>query len=368
MFSKYLTVKLFLVFVLGLCFECTCNVLGKARVPQKEEEDVYSVTIRMPQAVPSKADDLLCHAVQLKQEEAYILKFEPHATKNVAHHMMVYGCSNPGSDRPYWSCGEMDDHSNRSVCGDGERQIVWAWAMDADGRSFPKDVGFRVGGRSNINYIVIQLHYAEQFEAGHTDNSGVTLYITDKPQKYQAGYFVMYTFGFIPPMTKEFHMETACEFNKNYTIIPLAYRTHSHNLGVVTSGYRVRNGTWVEIGRMSPQLPQTFYDASNEGLVVRKGDILASRCTMSSQRKFFTQIGPQHKDEMCNFYIMYYTDYEDTLQIEYCQRDAQSFRWADYLTTPPESASSIEGIPSFTRDDPFAIEDVISNSNEENLM
>jgi hypothetical protein len=65
---------------------------------------------------------------------------------------------------------------------------------------------------------------------------------------------------------------------------------------------------------------------------------------------------------------MYYTDYEDTLQIEYCQRDAQSFRWADYLTSPPKSASSIEGIPSFTRDDPFAIEDDIKNSKKENLM
>ena len=36
------------------------------------------------------------------------------------------------------SCGAMDDHSNKSVCGDGERQIVWAWAMDADGRKLPK--------------------------------------------------------------------------------------------------------------------------------------------------------------------------------------------------------------------------------------
>jgi len=26
--------------------------------------------------------------------------------------------------------------------------------------------------------------------------------------------------------------------------------------GVVTSGYRVRDGEWTEIGRMSPQLPQ----------------------------------------------------------------------------------------------------------------
>lgn len=36
------------------------------------------------------------------------------------------------------TCGSMDDHSNKSVCKDGERQIVWAWAMDAVGRSLPE--------------------------------------------------------------------------------------------------------------------------------------------------------------------------------------------------------------------------------------
>ncbi|XP_045156226.2 peptidylglycine alpha-hydroxylating monooxygenase-like [Mercenaria mercenaria] len=365
MYSQYFKVKVLLFWMLVFCFDCTCN---HAYAREESEDDTYTVTIRMPRAVSTKPDDLLCHAVQLKTQEAYILRFEPHATKSVAHHMMVYGCSMPGSDKPYWSCGEMDDHSNRSVCGDGERQIVWAWAMDATGRSFPKDVGFRVGGRSNINYIVIQLHYAEQFQAGQTDDSGVTLHITDKAQKYQAGYYVMYTYGFIPPMTDEFHLECACEFQNNYTIIPLAYRTHSHNLGVVTSGYRVRDGEWTEIGRMSPQLPQTFYDATSDGVVVKKGDILASRCTMSSQRNFYTNIGPKHQDEMCNFYIMYYTDYKGTLQIEYCMRDAQSFHWTEYLTSPPGTASSTVGIPSFTREDPFAIQDNSSTNNRDTLM
>ncbi|KAL4228097.1 hypothetical protein ACF0H5_013532 [Mactra antiquata] len=316
--------------------------------------DTYTLTVRMPHAVSSKSDDLLCHSKRLSGDEEYILEFTPHATKKVAHHMMVYGCNTPGSNQPYWSCGEMDDHSNKSVCGDGERQIIWAWAMDADGRKFPEDVGFRVGKVSNINYIVIQLHYADKFEAGQTDSSGVTLRMTRKRQTYQAGYYVLYTFGYIPPRTKEFHMETACEFNNSYKIIPLAYRTHSHNLGVVTSAYRIRDGKWTEIGRMSPQLPQSFYDVTNAGVEVKNGDILAARCTMSSERDFFTKIGPQHIDEMCNFYVMYYTNYKGPLHIEYCMRDAQNFHWSDFLTTPPDTASSTDDIPSFTRIDPYA--------------
>ena len=45
------------------------------------------------------------------------------------------------------SCASMDDHSNKSVCADGERQIIWAWAMDADGRKFPE------GKRHEVNAL-----------------------------------------------------------------------------------------------------------------------------------------------------------------------------------------------------------------------
>lgn len=35
-------------------------------------------------------------------------------------------------------CGEMDDRSDDSVCQDGQREIVYAWAMDADSRALPE--------------------------------------------------------------------------------------------------------------------------------------------------------------------------------------------------------------------------------------
>lgn len=51
-------------------------------------------------------------------------------------------------------------------------------------------------------------------------------------------------------------MESACSFDQNFEMIPFAYRTHSHSLGRVTSGYLIRNNKWIELGRMSPQQPQ----------------------------------------------------------------------------------------------------------------
>lgn len=42
----------------------------------------------------------------------FIVGFEPNATMNTAHHMLVYGCSVPGSDEAVWNCGEMSKSTN----------------------------------------------------------------------------------------------------------------------------------------------------------------------------------------------------------------------------------------------------------------
>lgn len=346
-------------FYIGIVCFLSC-VLSKHLVEHNQEwwkndPKYFKKEIRMPNAISDKPDSLICHAAKLDDQEAYILKYEPRASKKIAHHMMVYGCGQPGSSQPYWPCGEMDDRSDVSVCNDGQRQIVYAWAMNANSRELPEGVGFRVSGSTNIKYLVIQMHYKDMFEANQTDNSGVVLHMTHTPQPKQAGFYVLGNYGYIPPLVKNFHMESACEYRKENTIYPIGYRTHSHNLGVVTSGYRLRNGIWTEIGRMSPQLPQTFYDVTHNGIDIKKGDILAARCTMTSDREEITAIGPTNKDEMCNFYILYYTYHKtNTLDVKYCFRDAQTFHWKEYLKNIPDTnASSIDGIPEFHQNDPF---------------
>jgi len=62
--------------------------------------------------------------------------------------------------------------------------------------------------------------------------------------------------------------------------------------GRVISGYRIQNGTWLELGRMSPQQPEMFYNMTHPGIAISNGDILAARCTMNSQtRSTITNIG-----------------------------------------------------------------------------
>lgn len=80
--------------------------------------------------------------------------------------MLLYGCGQPGSDRPVWNCGEMaqsesSDEFTASPCGQGAHsQIIYAWARDAPKLELPDGVGFKVGKTSPIKYIVLQVHYA----------------------------------------------------------------------------------------------------------------------------------------------------------------------------------------------------------------
>lgn len=122
-----------------------------------------------------------------------------------------------------------------------------------------------------------------------------------------AGVLLMGTAGVIPPMSVE-HMETSCEINENKTIHPIAYRTHTHSLGKVVSGYRVRPDDhgqhhWTLLGKRDPLTPQMFYPVENSEPIVR-GDIIAARCTMESHRNRITETGwVENFTNYCNFGI-----------------------------------------------------------------
>lgn len=102
------------------------------------------------------------------------------------------------------------------------------------------------------------------------------------------------TDGVVPPMKTE-HMESACEITENKKIYPFAYRTHTHGLGKVVSGYRVRANAdgvqeWTLLGKRDPLTPQMFYNVENTSPITT-GDYVAARCTMKSTRNRPTHIG-----------------------------------------------------------------------------
>ncbi|XP_066967687.1 peptidylglycine alpha-hydroxylating monooxygenase isoform X2 [Macrobrachium rosenbergii] len=312
-------------------------------------ESYEKFSLLMPHVKPEKEETYFCTPVKIDPtQEYYVTAFEPNATMETAHHMLLYGCEEPGSDGDVWNCGEMalaqPGISSAPVCRTGS-QVIYAWAKDAPKLVLPEGVAFKVGGKSSIKYLVLQVHYAsvEKFKDGSTDDSGVFLYYTETPQPKAAGVLLLGTGGRINPKSVEY-METACTLDEDKVIHPFAFRTHTHALGRVVSGYKVtRDGItdkWELIGKKDPQLPQMFYPVAND-LTLSKGDTVAARCTMQSNRDRITRIGSLNNDEMCNFYIMYWSEREP-LEQKYCFTGGPPlYSWAVDFATVPRDASKL---------------------------
>ncbi|XP_076019705.1 peptidyl-glycine alpha-amidating monooxygenase B isoform X1 [Genypterus blacodes] len=263
-----------------------------------------SVDIHMPGVIPTMSDSYLCVATAVPtNRDAYIVDFIPHASMNIVHHMLLFGCQTPVSTSGFWDCG------SARTCED-EASIMYAWARNAPPTKLPNGVGFKVGRSSGVSYFVLQIHYADvsAFKDHHRDCSGLSLTMTPKPQPFIAGiYLLMSVDTVILPGKRETNADVACDYT-SYPMYPFAFRTHTHHLGKVVSGYRIRDGKWSLIGRQSPQLPQAFYPANKE-VNVKYGDTIAARCVFTGEgRTSKTYIGGTSDDEMCNFYIMYYMD------------------------------------------------------------
>nr|QTY40896.1 venom polypeptide precursor [Doratifera vulnerans] len=316
-----------------------------------QEIDTYSFL--MPNVWPYRDELYLCTPIRISPHKSYyIVGFEPNATMHTAHHMLLYGCSEPGTNDPVWSCGEMvhndvgDTYNTASPCRDGS-QVVYAWARDAPSLHLPEGVGFHVGQGTEIRYLVLQVHYMSKFPEDKTDNSGVFLKYTTTPMPREAGVILLGTGGTIPARSVV-KMETACPMVEDKVIHPFAFRTHTHGLGKVVSGYVIRRlqdgDKWELLGKKNPQLPQMFYPIAQK-TTISKGDVVAARCTMNNTLDHRVSIGATNKDEMCNFYLMYWVENDTPLQQKYCfTQGPPHYSWAlDHLESIPDyEASSLE--------------------------
>ncbi len=61
---------------------------------------------------------------------------------------------------------------------DGASSIMFAWAKNAPSTSLPPSVGFRMAGKSDIKYLVLQIHYAHTLPEGELDRSGMDIDVT----------------------------------------------------------------------------------------------------------------------------------------------------------------------------------------------
>ena len=58
---------------------------------------VEEFPLLMPKVTPYQSESYLCTPIRMDTEDTYyIVGFKPNATKMTAHHMLIYGCEEPG--------------------------------------------------------------------------------------------------------------------------------------------------------------------------------------------------------------------------------------------------------------------------------
>ncbi|MCP9260924.1 Protein CBR-PGHM-1 [Dirofilaria immitis] len=271
-------------------FPCTytatdCNNIFGRHEFDKEVVHAHfcAILTHMQTTENQKNDSYLCTAIALDSTtEHYIVGYKPFATMQKAHHMLLFGCDQPGSDEAIWDCGDMTtaglNFQRASICV-GQPSVLYGWGRDAPELYLPEEklarqssetlknmdfagVGFKVGGNTGIQYLVLQKHLKRHVLLMRTSK-----YILCIPRTYSS------------PWRK-------------------------------VSGWVVRENQygqdiWELIGERNPLLPQMFQSV-NKNITIRQGDIVASRCVLNNNEDKEYTMGNTANDEMCNYYLMYW--------------------------------------------------------------
>lgn len=261
--------------------------------------------IEMPGAVSTGTDSYRCASYAYSNDgqhrsKTFITQFSANANATKAHHIIVQKCK-----RPIKQPGKVWDCNHHATCND-QSHILWAWAKNAKPTVLPENVAFKLAPEE---YVVMQIHYKNPFK--EPDHSGVTAKISSIQPKYFAGIYLLWRFSLnIPAGVPETSGDMNCKWNQNIPLNIFAFRPHAHSLGKRIIGMKTDGKTRESkiIADGDPQKPQAFYPLKDI-VTIKPGDSLFARCTYDSTAKArSTQIGSTAGDEMCNLYLMFYTE------------------------------------------------------------
>lgn len=214
-------------------------------------------------------------------------------------------------------------------CGQGAKNtILFGWALEAPTLELPKQVGFKIGGDSGINYLVLQVHYGDtslfRNDTTMRDESGIQLSTVSGANHgitKLAGIYLLFSTGNVN-IGKSTHI-ILCSMQEDKKIHPFKFRTHTHKLGVEVGAYKEplnESNNLVQIGKRDPQQPQMFYSVDDPTLTLSRGDKIHAYCKFNNNRGRSINIGPTNNDEMCNFYVMYWTEGTELLNEQECHQ------------------------------------------------
>ncbi len=92
-----------------ICLAAASVLALAASAASASEVDSDEFPLLMPKVRPGHKEDYLCTPVRVAEDRSgYVVGFRPNSSQHIAHHMLVYGCEEPGSDDgDVWNCGEM---------------------------------------------------------------------------------------------------------------------------------------------------------------------------------------------------------------------------------------------------------------------
>ncbi|BDA41933.1 probable peptidyl-glycine alpha-amidating monooxygenase [Coccomyxa sp. Obi] len=214
--------------------------------------------------------------------------------------MLLFGCAKPASSEKVWDC-----HTH-SVCAEAGSHVLYGWAKNAEAMHLPPGVGFRVGQGTGTRHLVLQVHYTHMRPPG--DKSGMRLKLTDAPLPFSAGMMMYASYFQIPPKKSSHLVPTKCCYAGFEPAYGFAYRVHTHALGRSVYMDRIeKDGSHSRVCEHSPQLPQGFTPVSN--ITFLPGQVLEATCDFdSTERTEVTHAGSTHHAEMCNLYMMMWSE------------------------------------------------------------
>ena len=130
------------------------------------------------------------------------------------------------------------------------------------------------------------------------------------------------------------YLDSACRYPYPQALNFIRYRSHTHHLGELASGFKIEGETnyWQLLGKQIPRHTYHYYPLENNGSqnqIVRleEGDIVAARCIFRNTRNVDVKIGEGDRDEMCFFYLIYFVDANRSRPLWSCLTETDDYSW-----------------------------------------
>ncbi len=219
---------------------------------RNEAADEYPVEIRVPNLEIGESSASVCVVKSFLNVRAIenIVSIQPMVDEDRrVIRMMLIGCSKPYQKTGYWDCLKAE-----TLCQD-DPQIVYSWGPKAPDVPIPPGVGFEIGSKSLLKYLVLDVDY-ESAESSNgrfgistmKDQSGFGLTISRSKMHFKAGSYV-----FIGTGGSSEDIDVACTFSHENAIFPFGFAMIGDDSIDTISAFRIRNNDglldWDPIGR-----------------------------------------------------------------------------------------------------------------------